>query len=394
MKHKILLFLVIILIAIGSSVLADYIEPTVAAPGNNTPNTILKTGPANQVVTTVEKIGVGDGTNQPSQSLLKNGGSFISLGGGSDKFVTIGASKVNAIPTSQTKSPNDFFIKGDSSSFDQYINNSTVKPLEAFIAGRYISKLAITGKEDDPADVTQRAYNPAYDLDLQATSPANGDFNPTTNIGLGNTCNLYPGDMGNSLDIGGCPQGSYMTMYKSPTWSGTLSSTNNNTNMMIAQCTYFNPSSNPTNTGDCYPYVGTTQTQGKNYIMGSRVSTSATATSDQKRWAFPANTRSRETAPGSGIMQEELMVFSYEFKNPKITFIETNGATVVKQVGPTATDYMNTTMTLGNNRQWIITDDYGQYYSWSGMGATNGIDTSDYDSYYGHRWNNTRGNWD
>jgi hypothetical protein len=263
MKHKIFLFSIIALIAIGSVALANYVEPTSTAPNNNT-GIVLKTGP-DEPVRMFEKIGTANGAPL-------TWGPFANMGLYSDKFIAIGASVVsdNLIVSSK---------QTGSLPFDQYSNNTnglltyddpntngddniTPKPLEAFITGRYFSKLFIT---------IDSSLTPKYDLELRASS----GFSPTTNFGLGDYCELYPNHLGkqvvpdgNGNIYGGCFGGfkdsvnniyeydiAYMSMYKPPSWTGTLSSINNTNNQVVGRCTFFNPSTSPTNLGPCYTAV-------------------------------------------------------------------------------------------------------------------------------------------
>ena len=258
-KKNIFIVIFFALITVASFATADYTDPTSSAPNNNT-SPVLRTGP-DTMVSTVEKIGTGDGTNAPSLSLLANG-IFTNEGTYSDKLAGIGATIIS----------DNFLIKAPSaSSFDQYTNpiqnvtdpntqtTDNTKPLEAILSGRlYSKKLVIANQE---------TTNPTYDLELQ--SSVNPTFNPTTNIGLGDTCKLYPANLGADINWGqnvGCSGGmvipgtsnvfeydvAYMSMYKNPSWTGTLSASNNTNNQVVGICTFFNPSSTPTDRGDCY----------------------------------------------------------------------------------------------------------------------------------------------
>lgn len=261
MKYKAFLFLFAMVFTFGTIALADYIEPTGSYTAVNTPD-VVKTGPR-ATVATFEKIGIGDGTNSPDISLLSSGSYAGS--GSSDKGVW--SEKLYVAGVTSAIDTNSLFLvrvnnvnNTTSSLFDQYSNSvsfkypssstaKSAKPVEASVAGRYISNFAITSNEDNS---TPGGTNPnGFSLDLQAT-PGSGGFNPTTNIGLGNYCNLYPPDLGTVVgDGGGCPDGSYMTMYKAPSFSGTLSATNNTNSQIVATCREFNPSVNPTSTGKC-----------------------------------------------------------------------------------------------------------------------------------------------
>ena len=267
MKHKIFLTFIVLIFTFGTVALADYVEPASTAPGSNT-GAPLMTGP-NATRTTFEKIGTWEFAKNPPDStglaeydksadLLKDstyaGDETHKKGLFSEKLTVLGVSKIIS---------GDLITKVDNtsgSSFDQFINSTTfvypektsaqsAKSLEGVITGRMLGKIALTDKEDS-FDPLNRSFNPAYTLDMLATNTSN--FAPTTNIGLGDSCNLHPADIGASIgDGGGCPAGSYITYYKAPTFSGTLSSTNNTNTQTIATCTQFNPSIAPKNTGKC-----------------------------------------------------------------------------------------------------------------------------------------------
>ncbi len=275
MKHKAFLVLIVLGFTFGSMALANYVEPTATAPGSNTPD-VVKTGPGANVsgtraVTVIKsKLGIGDGINLPNSSLLTAGsyigtgcsgisclvqtGSTGDKGGFMEKLVVLGATGVvgGSAPKNVLVKIND--VGSNSSKFDQYVygaqyeyplgaSKKMAKALEAIVAGRYISKMMVTDTPD-----TGNTDTSDLSLNLQATST----FKPTTNIGLGDTCDLYAYDLGSAVgDGGGCPKGSYMVWYKQPSFSGTLSATNNNNGVVFAKCRQFNPSASPTNTGHC-----------------------------------------------------------------------------------------------------------------------------------------------
>ncbi len=260
MKYKVFMGLLVSILTLGTMALADYVEPGSTPPSSNTPE-VLKT--ESESARLYEKLGIGDGTNSVAASLLSNG-PYILQGAFSDKFVSLGAGNVGT-----STLPKNFVVKVPNignlgnTNFDQFKNQANffkfpgntktvAKPLEAIVAGRYISKVAITSDEDPATSQKPNGSNPnSFSLDLKATTGSNG-FSPTTNIGLGNTCNLYYYDIGSSVgDGGGCPAGMFMSMYKAQTYSGTATSSSNTNNQVVATCTSFNPSASPTNTGHC-----------------------------------------------------------------------------------------------------------------------------------------------
>lgn len=240
MKHKIFILSLFVLVTVGSFVMADYVEPTSSAPSSNTGYPV-KTGPDTSV-RTFEKIstGITCGTYQCSDSSMP--GNWFSLGLYSDKLVAMGASQFGV---NQREASRDIRVfKRTGGKFDQYINtfnfndpntqaSYTSKPMEALVAAGLGSQIIVSGQESS---------KPAYTLQLE---PSTG-FSPTTNIGLGDSCNLYPANI-----ISGCPSGYYISQYKNPSFSGTLSSSNNTNNQVLATCTEFKPSTSPS-TSDCY----------------------------------------------------------------------------------------------------------------------------------------------
>ncbi len=256
MKHKIFLTIFVLIFTFGTAVLADYLEPTGTAPSNNTGD-VLKTGPKSATLVTFEKIGIGDGTTITPNSLLSSGsyaGIGSNKGGFMEKLVVSGVTTIS--------NPADFTVRVqdvNNSGFDQFtssnvqffdkIKNQNInsKPLQAYIAGRILGKLAITDNADTGST---KNYNPSYSLDFLATGTSN--YAPTTNIGLGDFCDLYPVDLGKTVgDGGGCPAGSYMTMYKAPSFTTPVTSTNNTNSQVVATCTQFNPSISPKTLGRC-----------------------------------------------------------------------------------------------------------------------------------------------
>jgi len=243
-KHKILLIVLVLVFTFSSVAVADYV-----GSGSLSANTlpVLKTGP-NGVARLYDKIGVSDGGSTiPSNNLLANG-SYAGNGVGDkgvypDSLVVTGVTNIKSAVKSL-----DLIVMNQKQnlSFDQYTtpgtfnfkftNGSSIdlsaKPLEAVVPGRYISSLVITDKAG--LNIKSSNYNselkPKYTLELQPTA----SFKPTTNIGLGDKCDLYPSDLGvNSGDGRGCPMGSFLSYYKAPSLSGVVTSTNN-TNTQIA----------------------------------------------------------------------------------------------------------------------------------------------------------------
>ena len=334
------------IVTFGVIALADYVEPASTAPNSNTPEVLKTTG---ATALTYDKLGIGNGDYNfvPTITVLKDGSWFgvhdtkvdKKYGVFSDKLVSTGANKIGT-----NKIPEDFIIQvidKNNKGFDQYILSgiqfkkfpgevdTTPKPLETLYNGRFVSKFAITDSADNGP---KRLQDPNYTLDFQPTS----SFSPTTNIGLGDSCNLYPVDIGTTVgDGGGCPAGSYISYYKQPTFSGTLSTTNNTNSQTVATCTQFNPSASPKNTGHCTSKVFTNL----NYVekvTGTPVCTYYAASS---------------ISYGGGIN-----LSSFKGKNAKVKWY--NGGTYTPSLDN------KTTFTYGcGSGPWkvIATDDYGQY---------------------------------
>jgi hypothetical protein len=242
MKYKIFIFSLFALITVGSLVMADYVDPTGGASSYNTPE-VLKTGSDTEKMT-VEKVG----TSTSNTSSPKVGNFFIT-GAFSDKLTVMGATQID-------KNFRVISEKFTIPTFDQYTDSFTYidpvtlathtsKPVEAVIPGRFTSKLIISNKES--------GSTPTHRLMLEPSST----FTPTTNIGLGNSCDLYPQNFGFIFNVndpnGGCPAGSYFTTYKNlPTISGNPTAVNNNNYFKFGKCTYFAPSTTPSSTGRCY----------------------------------------------------------------------------------------------------------------------------------------------
>src|SRR3990167_970737 len=377
-KHKIFLFSVIALIAIGSVTLANYVEPTdidsSATPSSFNTGAVLKTGP-DTTVRMFEKIGTGGNTLQTEQDYqsfgtLLTSGIYSNLGTQSDKFVGIGSSII----------ADDFVVKSDSqwsTDFDQYkdkfsygVSPTEARGLEAFVAGRYISKLLITGIDDID-------YTPKYDLELRATS----SFSPTTNFGLGDSCSLYPSDLGTSISASinytGCRGGfwdstksimeyemGYISMYKAPSWTGTLGANNNTNNQVVGTCTFFNPSANPTSKGRCYASKKIISTSTDEEVRCNDNTSSdygKTSWSDSLNfnWCIGSN-----NSPGSLVNTGQcLMVITPDKNYAKNIKVSTNGSSY-----SAPTDSSGSFTKKGScNSQWVfeVIDDYGQYATWT-----------------------------
>lgn len=401
MKHKLLLILIGAFVLVGSSVLAKYVAPGGTFPNatvsgvisGNTPE-VLKTRAGNfDSAVSYERLGIGDGTNTSNtkldRSLLENG-PYTLLGTHVEKLVTLGASDVN-----KTSSV-DFTIKGSGTKFDQYANPFTFtdiqtnitansKPLLAYIAGRYVSNFALTSDADATGSNSNR-----YSFDLQATS----SFNPTTNIGLGNSCNLYPVDIGTTAgDGGGCPAGSFITQYKTPTLTGYATDANNNNTTVVATCTEFNPATSPTNLGHCD--TGRTFLQenihGSNNgkITGNQTLTYSSVTTDLCKYVVGSG-YDYQGVDGSGSYTDSMQQATFKGKNVKYhwfyskTYYENNRMNyyTVKLNNPSwvkdasgnwinaettgmlfQTCYRtNRTGTTGDGFYAIVSDDYGQMH--------------------------------
>lgn len=262
-KHKFFLIVLLAGFTVGLSTLAQYVGPTTTAPGNNTPAP-LKTNYGNSNVSTYEKIGTGNGTSGPAIGLLANG-TYSNLGLHSDTFTSLGTSIINSDLTIPNLTDNGLT---DNGYFDKYsnsftyndvhtnVNNIIGKKIESMLSGRLISRILISDN---------KTATPTYDLELRATS----GFEPKTNIGLGNTCNLYPANLGSGVGYSaftGCHgpfwdatysinefEMGYMSYYTPPSWTGALNAGNNTNNQVVGTCTFWNPAVNPQNIGACYP---------------------------------------------------------------------------------------------------------------------------------------------
>ncbi len=378
-KKNIFIVTLFALIFTASFVTADYVGPASSPPNGNTPP-VLKTeseNPNNKDFL-YEKIGTGNGNLYPALSQLANGSYFGVTENGqayglfSDKSVVVGNTIIS----------DDFTVSSRNTSdpFDQYTNqfsylsfptntSTTAKKIEALINGVLFSKVSVAN------DV---GASNSYSLELSTLNNT-----PTTNIGLGNTCSLYPQDIGTKImDDLGCPAGSYMSMYQTPSFSGAISSTNNTNNQVVAQCTYFRPVNNPI-MFDCHQ----SETEffvGSRFLLayGGRLNPTG-----QKGKAFLV--RGGQTSPGSCVF--EAKVSTLQFKNPKIHGIvykyDPVGASwnIIAQSGPTQTSTMSIPYSCNTvdqyKREWVITDDYGQWYSPT-LDNGNGVPNWDSDPYW------------
>jgi hypothetical protein len=307
--------------------MADYVDPTSSAPNSNTGYPV-KTGPDTSV-RTFEKIGTGGDCGTYDCWGL---GNYFGIGLYTDKLVAMGATQVDG---------NIKILNRSGSVFDGYLYPAqnlkdpntqasfNSKPMEAIIPGMLSSQIIISNQESSkPA---------GYTLQLE---PSTG-FSPTTNIGLGNSCNLYPANLDS-----GCLSDAFISMYKNPSFSGTLSSSNNTNSQVVATCTQFKPSTSPTNTGDCY--------NDNNFVLFEKtVNTSPCVSKITVNSVFTG-----------GIA-----------KNPKIGVAWVSGpVTPNRAVSPTAgttLQYSSTALNCSNRSDFFgdggvwkfyVTDDYGQYY--------------------------------
>ncbi len=401
MKHKLFLILIGVFVLVGSTVLAEYIAPGTATPGHSVPSDsasstpeVLKTRNGNfDAALSYERLGTSDASSTASTKLDRNLlslGVYAIQGAYVEKLVTLGVSGV--------ATASDFTIKGNSTKFDQYANpftfvdyqtnvNTTAKPLMAYIAGRYVSKFAVTDNANSTKDA---ALDPKYSLDLQATS----SFNPTTNIGRGNSCNLYPVDLGTAAgDGGGCPAGSYITKYTAPTLTGYASDANNNNETVVATCTEFNPAASPTNLGHCD--TGRTFLQenihgGNNgKITGNQTTTYSSVTTNLCKYVVGSG-YDYQGVDGSGSYVDSMQQAVFKGKNVKYHWfysksyyqnnainyytVKLNNPSWVKDASGNWIDAettgmlfqtcyrTNRTNTSGDGFYAIVSDDYGQMH--------------------------------
>ncbi len=332
MKHKIFILSLFALVTVGSFVMADYVDPTSSAPSGNT-GSVVKTGPDTSV-RTFEKIGTGGTCDSYGCNGLAN---FFYSGLYSDKLVTMGVSQIDGnfevfnrlgtvfdgyvYPAQNLKDPNT------QASFNS-------KPIEAVISGNLASRLIISNKETS---------QPAYALQLEpATNPT---FNPTTNIGLGDSCNLYPANLDS-----GCLSDAYVSMFKNPSFSGTLSSSNNTNSQVVGTCTSFKPSTSPTSTGNCFTQEYT------NFVFFEKtVNTNPCVSKITVNAAYPYG---RAKNPKIGVAHVSGPT------TPDRTVAPTAGTTLQysTSVNPSTCD--NRADFFGDGGVWkfYVTDDYGQYY--------------------------------
>lgn len=366
MKHKVFLGALLLIFTLGTAVLADYTDPVSSAPNGNTPD-VLKTQSA--TARTYEKLGNGDGVTFPSKSLFTNGPYFgvtnsnsQKIGAYSDKFVVQGATGV-------INGQNLLVMTDLTASFDQYINSvkfrdkisntdKTAKPLEAIVAGRYVSPVLITSD----IDISQANSN-NFTLELRNAS----GFNPTTNIGLGNSCNLYYYDIGSSIDgvnyygsgstvykTGGCPAGSYMSSYKGQLFGGTPTANSNTNGVVVATCTEFNPSATPVNTGHCDNgrYWTNLVHVGKSSAAGGLCKYTAASNTT----SYPSGSPTPATFTGKNVKYQWYVYNNGNYGvNPK-AYTAISGAT--------SSSYTDTCSNARNGSFWlkvVVYDDYGQY---------------------------------
>ena len=361
-KKNIFIVIFFTLITVASFATADYVEPSSSAPNNNVTKSILKTVSNTGTDSLYEKLGTGNGNLYPELIQLTNGSYF----GVTDNGTKYGLFSDKSVVTGNTIVSENFNIMSDdlNDPFDQYstqftyasfpsMTNTTAKKLEALINGRFVTKnLLISNSNNTGA--------PNYGLELR---PANG-FNPTTNIGLGNSCKIYPLDMGATVGAfgTGCPTGSYMSMYKGPSFSGTLSSSNNTNNQLVAQCTYFKPSASPTNNTNCYS-SGVTLSHNSLAFHGSSL---------PGIYSMDPN----PSSPGNCILKARIS--ATQLKNPILTIKDTTSSTTL--FGPqSVTQVNNLSFNCTHNIGFTITDDYGQYYN----SLTN---TNSNDPDWGYTW--------
>ncbi len=391
MKHKIFLILIVFLFVFSSMALADFTEKPIGtsnpptAPNGNTGAPVLV---GVDTVNIAHKFGTWEGadpnktTKDYIKSVLTNGSyagsetiNGTKKGGFGEKLVVNGATR---FLTSDLLTQVD--DQNTTKSFDQYLNipkfvypiNTSAKnskPLQGIIAGRILGGIALTDKDD----FETKQYTPAYSLDFQATSTA-PKFEPTTNIGLGDSCNLYAPDIGVTIGSGGgCPAGSYISYYSAPSFSGTLSGTNNTNNQIMATCTKFNPSANPTNTGRCATNPFSTNT----YLV-ERLCRRVNMTT----YTSFTSCNFQDTDMGdTGQCKFNLVIDKTKnSKNPKThgyhwTFgggCGTGGCLnghypTLNNVDPDTTgniSYVDSCNSTNSFWEWKATDDYGQYMYW------------------------------
>ncbi len=386
MKHKIFLTLIVLMFTFGTMAMADYVDPTTTAPAGNTGAPVLV---GVDTVNIAHKFGTWEGadpnktTKDYIKSVLTNGsyagsdGANGIKGGFGEKLVVNGATR---FLTSDLLTQVD--DQNTTKSFDQYLNipkfvypintsAKNAKALQGIIAGRMLGGIAITNDINLSGNT---AANPVYSLDFLATNFETSKHNPTTNIGLGDSCNLYAPDIGVTIGSGGgCPAGSYISYYSAPNFSGTLSGTNNTNNQVMATCTKFNPSTNPTNTGRCATNPFSTNTYTVERLC-RRVNMTTYTT-------FGSCSFSDTDMGDTGQCKFSLVIDKTKnSKNPKThgyhwTFgggCGTGGCQnghypTLNNVDPDTTgniSYVDSCNSTNSFWEWKSTDDYGQYMYW------------------------------
>jgi len=360
----------------GTMAMADYIEPTSTAPAGNTGAPVLV---GVGTVNIAHKFGTWEGadpnikTKDYIKSVLNNGSYAGSdgvngvKGGFGEKLVVNGATR---FLTSDLLTQ---VIALSGNSFDQFINTikysdkgveKTAKALQGIIAGRMLGGISITNDINLAGNTNA---NPTYSLDFLATNVDTSSYKPTTNIGLGDSCNLYPADIGVTVgDGGGCPAGSFISYYKKPTFSGTITSTNNTNSQVVATCTKFNPSANPTNTGRCvsntFASLSTVYEYSCNDISSPQ--------NGQKTWGLSYNWCNSYSSAGPGVTATgeckfDVTVNKKNGKNPYAQHTLSNqnpsgpsGFTAMTSSGDTYTYSKQGTCA---SYTFQVRDDYGQY---------------------------------
>jgi hypothetical protein len=380
MKHKIFLGILVLIFTIGTVALADYIDPSFTPSGGNTPKPVLTNG-TNQ--RTYETIGTWEAKTNPLNSTsISNYSTAASLlasstyagnedtnnkkGLFSEKLVVLGVTKIisgDLVSMVENTSGSSFdqFISAPTYVYPVNSSTKTAKSLEGIVTGRLLSKLAIS----DKADIIQSSpNNPAYTLDMLATTTTN--FAPTTNIGLGDKCNLYPVDLGTVVGDGGCLPGSYLSYYKAPSFSGTISSSNNTNTQVVGVCTSFSPSASPTNTGHCPTGQSmVTMDWGTGYRCNDSTSSDYNKVDYRNVYSFCDDGSSPGKVVQNGLCEIWAYPKSSGTKSPQIRRIDTGANPTTSSYVALSTNGYSYIFNCTDTATLQVTDSYGQYAEFS-----------------------------
>lgn len=395
-KKTVFIITAVCMLALTSAVYATFVEPTFTPSGGNTPIP-LKTGP-DEFFKMKYPFGVGaahskdtkildyvknNQTNKLDELILQTKNNVTTVNGYTH-FSGIADIFVNPMATIvdgdlRVKNPDETNNgKGTTPPFNQYFldtKNKFVdlisnvdkpsfykqsKPVEAYLPLRLLSRVVIADKENfikpekyGDSSIQNRNLEPAYDLELQYRE-GTGGFAPTTNIGLGEFCEVSASEM-NSY---GCPNGAYIStlddtgniFINDPTLNGTNREYNKNTKTYTmkdytysstpyAMCTYWAPSKNPANIGNCYIRYGNYGAH-NNYVFVS-VATSGSGNSCTTSLSYNTN--------------PYININSTSIGTPAITMWYKNGVPVF--IDPTNQKTINKCWTSGVDAVYIRTTD-------------------------------------